>query len=556
MEYYILFEKLIRELTALEDFDLEAIYAVLGEMCRIFRVSKAVTQFFNSVKEEQLGRGETYVCYDDGKENSPAMVQRIVTEGGTVASSTVYTTPDAEPWTEEERERVALIQKSVLSFISRSRLQRIVAKLTYFDSEGYPNLRYFFREIDRLESRGELMGMAAVHFNLKHFTMVNQQVGRSYGSFAMRGFFEHLGSIVGEGGAFCRVGGDNFVGIFAVGKLGEVLEALAGIPVVYDVNTGSRVTISASAGVFVIPEGFEYYEPGQIMDIILTASQTARSGEYGNVVYYNMNLKESRERIMQLERLFPEALRGEEFQVYYQPKIDIETGELAGAEALCRWLRNGEVVPPVEFIPYLEQSLNICTLDFYMLDHVCADIRRWLDEGRPVVRISVNLSRRHMHDPDLYQHIVEIVDRHNVPHKYVEIELTETTTDVEFTDLKRVVQDLQRVGIYTSVDDFGIGYSSLNLIKEIPWNVLKVDKSFLPVLNEDDGSVRSIMFKYVIAMAKALGLECVAEGVESKCQVDLLRQYHCDIAQGFYFDKPMPIRAFEERLAMHTYEVP
>lgn len=310
------------------------------------------------------------------------------------------------------------------------------------------------------------------------------------------------------------------------------LEALAGIPVVYDVNTGSRVTISASAGVFVIPGGFEYYEPGQIMDIILNASQTARSGEYGNVVYYNMNIKESRERIMQLERLFPEALRGEEFQVYYQPKIDIETGELAGAEALCRWLRNGEVVPPVEFIPYLEQSLNICMLDFYMLDHVCADIRRWLDEGRPVVRISVNLSRRHMHDPDLYQHIVEIVDRHNVPHRYVEIELTETTADVEFTDLKRVVQDLQRVGIYTSVDDFGIGYSSLNLIKEIPWNVLKVDKSFLPVLNEDDGSVRSIMFKYVIAMAKALGLECVAEGVESKCQVDLLRQYHCDIAQG------------------------
>ena len=360
------------------------------------------------------------------------------------------------------------------------------------------------------------------------------------------------------------------MGIFAVGKLGEVLEALAGIPVVYDVNTGSRVTISASAGVFVIPEGFEYYEPGQIMDIILTASQTARSGEYGNVVYYNMNLKESRERIMQLERLFPEALRGEEFQVYYQPKIDIETGELAGAEALCRWLRNGEVVPPVEFIPYLEQSLDLrrklvdLRLPFpgrkavILLPRraVCADIRRWLDEGRPVVRISVNLSRRHMHDPDLYQHIVEIVDRHNVPHKYVEIELTETTTDVEFTDLKRVVQDLQRVGIYTSVDDFGIGYSSLNLIKEIPWNVLKVDKSFLPVLNEDDGSVRSIMFKYVIAMAKALGLECVAEGVESKCQVDLLRQYHCDIAQGFYFDKPMPIRAFEERLAMHTYEVP
>ena len=160
-----------------------------------------------------------------------------------------------------------------------------------------------------------------------------------------------------------------------------------------------------------------------------------------------------------------------------------------------------------------------------------------------------------MIDEELLDHIIEIVDRNNVPHQYVEIELTETTTDVEFRDLKRVVSGLQMAGIYTSVDDFGIGYSSLNLIKEVPWNVMKVDRSFLPVEEDDEKSTRSIMFKYVVAMAKELGLECIAEGVETDSQVHVLKENNCDLAQGFYFDKPLPVDDFEDRLKRHHYDV-
>ena len=160
-----------------------------------------------------------------------------------------------------------------------------------------------------------------------------------------------------------------------------------------------------------------------------------------------------------------------------------------------------------------------------------------------------------MMELDLLNHIISIVDENNVPHEYVEIELTETTTDVEFRDLKRVVRGLQRVGISTSVDDFGMGYSSLNLIKEVPWNVLKVDRSFLPEEEDDNDSTRSIMFKYVVAMAKELGLECIAEGVETQSQVEILRNNRCELAQGFFFDKPLPIDDFEQRLTEHRYPV-
>lgn len=221
---------------------------------------------------------------------------------------------------------------------------------------------------------------------------------------------------------------------------------------------------------------------------------------------------------------------------------------MTGAEALCRWKHDGRLIPPDEFIPILEQNTDICKLDFYMIDHVCRDIRRWLDEGRQLPRISVNLSRKHILDVDLLKHLMEIIDRHIIPHHLIEAELTETTTDVKFKDLKRVVNGLQEQGISASVDDFGSGYSSLNLIKEVPWNVIKIDKSIVPIDDDDESSPRTVMFKYVVAMAREMGLECIAEGVETKTQVEILKRYGCDIAQGYHFDRPLPKDEFEKRL--------
>ena len=209
----------------------------------------------------------------------------------------------------------------------------------------------------------------------------------------------------------------------------------------------------------------------------------------------------------------------------------------------------------MEFIPILEQTSDICKLDFYMLDLVCCDIRRWLDEGRKAIRVSINLSRKHMMDHRLLDTIMTIIDRHNVPHEYIEIELTETTTDVEFRDLRRVVGGLQDNNICTSVDDFGMGYSSLNLIRVIPWNVLKVDRSFLPLDSEGPDNIRSIMFKHVVSMAKELGLECIVEGVETTAQLGILRENSCELAQGFLFDCPLPVDEFEKRLDMKKYEI-
>ncbi len=147
---------------------------------------------------------------------------------------------------------------------------------------------------------------------------------------------------------------------------------------------------------------------------------------------------------------------------------------------------------------------------------------------------------------------MEVIDQYDIPHRFIEIELTETTTDVEFKDLKKLVNNLQNAGIGTSVDDFGIGYSSLNLIKQIPWDVLKLDKSIVPASGEDiERGTR--LFGHIVAMAHEIGLKCIAEGVETTDQLKIMKAYGCRYVQGYVFDKPMPVDEFEKRLVMGAY---
>lgn len=183
-----------------------------------------------------------------------------------------------------------------------------------------------------------------------------------------------------------------------------------------------------------------------------------------------------------------------------------------------------------------------------MLDKVCSDLSKWISNSTDPVRISVNLSRRHLRDSDVVDRLVSIVDKHNVPHKYIEFELTETVTEGEFRELQQMISGLREYGFATSVDDFGTGYSSLNLIKQIPWNVLKLDKSLLPAKGSENIWQDRVLFKYIVAMAQEMGLECVAEGVETPQQLQILADNNCEMAQGFIFDKPMPSEEFGSKL--------
>ena len=528
---------------------------LLNEISSMFRLAKGVTHFYKNPGDEQCGVGETMISYDIGAENiKPVHTVRFVTKLLAITTMTVYMTEDEEQLTEEELFKVDLTMRIALAFISRNRLQVMAEELAFFDDMGFRNIRSFFRFLAWNSKPGDFNGMAAIQYNLRHFALVNEGYGRSGGDMVLKNHYKYIVNLIGKGCMVSRLGGDTFVCVCRQTDLPELLEYLDDAVVLANPN-GKTVNISASAGVFKIPEGYTVGNPNDIMGKIIQAYQIAQTGENGHIVFYSDMMLTMKERAKKICKMLPDALKNNEFHVFYQPKVNINTGEICGAEALCRWFHDGQILSPMEFIPILERTSEICKVDFHMLDQVCSHLRKWLDAGKKAGRISVNFSRRHMANPDLVDQIIEIIDRHSVPHEYIEIELTETTTDVEFRDLKRVVEDLQEHGLCTTVDDFGMGYSSLNLIRVVPWNVLKVDRVFVPLDDEATDSARCIMFKHVIAMAKELGLECIIEGVETNAQVKILRDFGCDKVQGYLFDKPLPIEDFEQRLDMQRYDI-
>lgn len=551
--YFEHLEQLTGFMTTMEEFDIPAIFAVMGELCKILRVSKGVTTFSENSRPGRPGTEEAFVCYDDGKPNHLASSMRVVTSTHMVISCDVYQADDVEPLDELERKRVELIQRMMLTCLNRSRQDQIIERLTFYDVNGYKNLSCWFANLNKRAAQGNLHNMVAIRFNLKHFSLINEQIGRTYGDQAMRAYANLIDEQIQPDGLLCRIGGDNFIILMNRDHLDAVVKILRGAPVVFDPREDQRVKITSVAGVYALPETRVPNITDTVMNKVTAAYNRAKENPSGNIIFYSDKMQRAEEHAIRIQQMFNEALESREFVAYYQPKVDIRTRELVGAEALCRWIRDGKIIQPMDFIPVLERGMDICRLDFHMLDIACKDIRRWLDEGKDVVQVSVNLSRRHMMDPDLLEHIISIIDQNNVPHQYIEIELTETMTDVEFSDLKRIVHGLQAHGISTSVDDFGSGYSSLNLIKQIPWNVMKLDKSILPAEGEDL-SRGSRMFQHVVNMAHEIGLKCVAEGVETKEQLAIMDQYGCRVAQGYYFDRPLPVQEFEKRLIQKVYQ--
>lgn len=241
------------------------------------------------------------------------------------------------------------------------------------------------------------------------------------------------------------------------------------------------------------------------------------------------------------------ALDNEEFVVYYQPKYDPRTDKLTGAEALIRW-QSPEFgfVPPGRIIPIFEQNGFITQIDHYMIRHVARDQKKWLDEGRKCVPVSVNVSRAHFAEDDLADQICALVDEEKAPHELIEIELTESAFFDDKKAMLAAIAKLKNYGFAVSMDDFGSGYSSLNSLKDMPLDVLKLDAEFFRGDGEDGRA--QIVVSEAIRLAKNLNMRTVAEGVEVKEQVDFLAKEGCDMIQGYYYAKPMPADEFVTRI--------
>ena len=276
-----------------------------------------------------------------------------------------------------------------------------------------------------------------------------------------------------------------------------------------------------------------------------TARDTLSDCDDSGIAFYDEKLVSEQRWVEEVMNRFKKAIANEEFVVYYQPKYDPKTDKLRGAEALIRWNCPDDEIGfknPGEFIPILERNGAIPDIDHYMIEHVARDQKAWLDAGYECVPISVNVSRAHFIENDLAYQIKECVDKIGTPHNLIEIEVTESA----FFDDKKVMIDtilkLKEYGFMVSMDDFGSGYSSLNSLKDMPLDVLKLDAEFFR--GEVSGGRGEIVVSEAIKLAKNLNMVTVAEGVEEREQVEFLAKQGCDMIQGYVYDKPMPAKNY------------
>ena len=266
-----------------------------------------------------------------------------------------------------------------------------------------------------------------------------------------------------------------------------------------------------------------------------------------NISFFTLQMKTDLLWERKVENDMESALSRQEYKVYLQPKYSVDHEKLAAAEALVRWQHPTEgLVAPYRFIPIFEKNGFITKLDDYMIAEVAKLQAGWIAEGKKIVPISVNVSRAHFTLENLAEHICDIVDSYHVPHEYIELELTESAFFDDKKTLISIVNKMKSYGFAVSMDDFGAGYSSLNSLKELPVDVVKLDAEFFRG-NDAEGKGKVIVSE-AINLAKKLNMRIVAEGIESREQVDFLAEKECDLIQGYYFAKPMPVQEFEKKV--------
>lgn len=283
------------------------------------------------------------------------------------------------------------------------------------------------------------------------------------------------------------------------------------------------------------------------------AGQSIQNSNCVNYAVFNAVLRQRYELENTLLEHFQRAVQGQEFAVYYQPKVAVDTGRIVGCEALVRWVSPGRgILMPGRFIQLFEANGLITALDFYVLEAVCRKLRKALDAGHPIVPVAVNFSRVHLLDSDFVAHLRAILEKYQLEPDFIEVEITETAFFENMSSMVTMLDALHQAGFRVAMDDFGSGFSSLNLLQTLSFDVMKIDKLFFNSFEEDSNS--RLLLEDILSIARHLKLKTVAEGIETQEQVDFLQEHDCDMIQGYYFYEPLSQEAFDEAIVSNRKE--
>lgn len=440
--------------------------------------------------------------------------------------------------------------------IARQNVKSKLTQLALCDSlTGAPSMEKFRRDASAMIHRYGADKYLVLYIDTRHFRYFNKDFGYETGDRYLVHVAESLKQMVEPNEAFARVSGDMFVMLyrrrdssdFAVEHWEKLRERIMNFPAV----TESHYALRLNCGVYELTRELDNIQTA--LDRADLARKSLKDAYDTDIAIHSVDMQTQQDMEKEIEQLMHTALEKGEFTPYMQPKYNLESGRVVGAEALVRWIKpDGTIIPPDEFIPLFEKNGFIQKLDIYMLESVCRRMRELIDRGVMPVQTSINQSRCYMYSPNYVESLCAIVNKYQIPPHLIEFEITENIAYRNTDKLIAVIAKLSANGFLMSLDDFGSGFSSLNVLKDLRVDVLKLDRVFLG--ESIDTERGKTVIANIIRMAKELKIEVVAEGVETGEQVDFLRSSNCDMAQGYYFSRPIPMQDFEMLLRQQTKE--
>lgn len=435
----------------------------------------------------------------------------------------------------------------------RKRTEEKIHQMAYFDRlTGLPNRSLFQDRLSIALEQAQREGheLAVMFIDLDRFKFVNDTLGHTMGDYLLQEVAGRLQSCLLKGDTVSRQGGDEFCVFLpriTQELIAETAQKMIGVVGNSYQLAGHEVYITPSIGISLSP-----YDGSDVETLMKNADVAMyRAKELGrnNYQFYTTDMNETVNQRLELEKELRRAIEQEEFELHYQPQVQIETGELIGFEALIRWNHGKKgYVQPDHFIPLAEETGLIIPITEWVLRTACRQNKLWQEKGFPCVPVAVNLSAFHLQVPNFIPTVSKILKESQLDPCYLELEITERGAMENAVENIEKLKALKAMGIRISIDDFGTGYSSLSYLKRFPIDTLKIDRSFISDLESTE---TAMIVKTIIALAQSLKLKVIAEGVETSGQLDFLKHHLCDEAQGYLFSKPMAVEDIEESLSTY-----
>ncbi|MEH2120834.1 EAL domain-containing protein [Nostoc sp.] len=455
-------------------------------------------------------------------------------------------------WSRHEESTLLTMAASIISTQQRQQVEEKIRYQALHDLlTGLPN-RLLFNELlgktlPNATRNGE--SLAVIFLDLDRFKVINDTLGHTLGDQLLQSVTQRLKDLLRGGDTIARWGGDEFTILLPrVNDIEEVNQVaqriLQALEDAFHLQ-GHELYVTASLGIALLDDNSPDAET--LIQHADAALYYAKDKGRNNYQFYSVSLSAKNPELLTLEKSLRYALERKEFTVYYQPRVNIITGEITGMEALLRWQHPemGLVAPSV-FIPLAEESGLIVPIGEWVLRTACSQNKTWQDAGLPPMMIAVNLSLKQFHQPKLVETIAEVLKQTGLEARFLELEITETTAIENLNFTRTVLQNLQQMGIYISIDDFGTGHSSLSRLQLLPLHNLKIDKSFIQDLTQDVKVAHII--KAIVSLGHSLGLKLTAEGVEKEEELEFLKSINCEEVQGFLLYRPLSAKIATEIL--------